>query len=185
MKLYPEFLKQHSNQPMELFVETGVGRGTGLAAASQVFERCLSVEIDKGYFEGAKSAFQSHKNVAIFWNSSPPWIAAFADVMAPKSTTFWLDAHYGGRGPAPEVECPLLDELAAIMAVPWARKPVILIDDAYYFGVGRFWSRGLSKAYTKSKWPTLEQVLAAAPGCKHEILWNKGRPKVIKLTWAG
>lgn len=159
MKLSEAFLKQYAAKPMELFIETGTGTGAGLQVASKVFDRCISIEQDKGWFDKAAKDFKAVENVALYWNGSAEFLESWP--MGSLSTTFWLDAHYGGVGPLPEVECPLMGELLAIAKATWKRKPVILIDDAYYF-TDAFWATSKAKSYDRAKWPTLAQIEAAA-----------------------
>ena len=49
---------------------------------------------------------------------------------------FWLDAHHSGKQIARKkglIETPIVKELEAVVASPWAKTSVILIDDEYYF----------------------------------------------------
>lgn len=182
MRLSELFLKEYSAKPMSLFIETGTGTGYGLRVASKLFDRCLSIEQDRGYFEAAAKEFKAVENVALYWNSSPAFLNSWP--MGNSATTFWLDAHYSGVGAANECECPLLGELSAIAKVNWKIKPVILIDDAYYFS-DSFWLTSKSKPYTRDKWPTRYAIQEIgkdiAGGLKLEGFKVRGRDKVLIL----
>lgn len=183
MRLSEQFLKDHAAKPMELFIETGTGTGAGLQVASKIFDRCMSIEQDKGWFDKAAKDFKATDNVALYWNDSPSLLNSWP--MGSKSTTFWLDAHYGGVGPSPAVECPLLAELAAISKAKWKTKPVILIDDAYYFTDLWWRTNGKAGGYDRLKWPTRTQIEAAASlisgGLKLEGFSVRGKDKVYIL----
>ncbi len=179
MRLSEDFLKTHAAQPMELFVETGTGLGRSLMTSCGLFDQSLSVEIRKDLFDfNVKLFARIKRNVCLRHDGSVNVI--HDEVHGDKSTTFWLDAHYGGDGQAPEVECPLLDELKAISAIKWGKPPVIMIDDAKYF-FPEFWDTDKAKPYTREKWPTIEQIKEAAPGFTVEPFKVRGRTKILIL----
>ncbi len=175
MKLSTDFLKEYAAQPMELFVETGTGLGETLAKASCVFERCKSVELREDLKDFLVGKFKRIGNVILRGGKSVDMIRS---IKGDLSTTFWLDAHYGGKGPKPEKECPLLDELKAIMDIKWKSKPTIMIDDGKYF-LPDFWKTARSKPYNKSQWPTFEQIEAALPGFGIIKFMVRGKPKIL------
>lgn len=175
MKLSLDFLKEHAAKPMELFVETGTGLGETLAKASCVFERCKSVEFREDLKDFLVGKFNRIDNVSLMCGNSVDLIRS---IKGDKSTTFWLDAHYGGKGPKPEKECPLIDELKTIMAIKWKSKPAIMIDDGQYF-FDRFWQTSKADAYDRKQWPTFEQIEAALPGFNVVKFMVRGKPKIL------
>ena len=180
MRLSAAFLQEHSAKPMEVFIETGTGAGSTLAKAAPLFRKCFSCEPDAKRHLSCIKGFSGVSNVFIYFMNSVDFLGnLLTPLLGQESATFWLDAHYSGVGPSPDVECPLLDELAVITSVNWQQKPVILIDDAYYF-TDAFWSTRKAMPYTRSKWPTLEQIKKAMPFFNCEIIGWKGG--IVKLS---
>ena len=176
MRLSPDFLRQYAAKPMDLFVETGCGHGYGLEIASQVFHECQSIELSESNYGHCKKRFSAHPNVRLTLGNSPDYLKTLT---GHRATTFWLDAHYSGAGPKPEVECPLLDELRAIKAIDWNMPYAILVDDGYYFTANNwFWRTEPSLAYTREKWPTVKQM-AEIMGVEPLPYMVKGKAKVL------
>jgi hypothetical protein len=152
----------------EVWIETGTYRGDSIAAALREGYPCIrSVEFLAEWAKQAQARFGTQRNVTIVQGSSPERLPELIE--AGRSTTFWLDAHYQG-GPASEQdprygECPLLAELAVIRGTPWARLPILAIDDAHMF-----FADTLPAGFTAAHWPSLEQIRAALlPGYQVDI----------------
>jgi hypothetical protein len=123
-------LDEFSRWPVRRFIETGVGEGKTLAAASLVYEQCISIELYEPRYCAAVEQFAKYPNVRLYLGNSPDILKTVIDPSV--STLFWLDAHYV-PGDAVIVDghglCPILEELAIIQSLTWEQKPVILIDD--------------------------------------------------------
>lgn len=131
------------------FVETGTAGAHSILKASEVFEKCHTIELIEG-------RTPSHKE-RIVYDENDPTIAdhVFDEIKYPENITFhvgdstqilpkinksigdnyavyWLDAHYSDPEPSPEdcIECPIVSELEAISE---NNKAIILIDDARLF----------------------------------------------------
>lgn len=177
--------------PADVFVETGTSEGRTLANASQVFKECHSIEMNQDVYLAAIKRFRRVPNVRIYHGSSPDVLSCILDPT--KSTFFWLDAHYDpGSIEIPDKygQCPLLEELKAIMSVEWQAPVYIMIDDAHVF-FDDFWNRpavdhtnpdgtvvpdvvrmgniGLRRTnLRREEWPTFEQIQKLLPN--HELV---------------
>lgn len=155
-----------------VFIETGTGEGDTLAcAAAAGFRLCHSIDVHRGNAALARLRFAADFRVHIHHGSSPDVLPL---VMVDVPTTFWLDAHYRACGDGEmdprHGQCPLLAELAAIVAVQWTEQPVILIDDAALFE--RPWADEFGEHFDIEQWPEREQIDARLPG--HEITEQGG-----------
>ena len=152
-----------------LFIETGTGFGNTLAYAATVFEKCISIEQNTKLYLAAEERFRDVPNVHLHNGMSPRILPVVIEPDTP--TTFWLDAHYHGNGNTLAMEggqCPLLEELRAIMRVNWQTKPIILIDDGFMFDDSMphpgftlpFWFSNDSgyDIYKRSDWPRIAEI---------------------------
>ena len=136
-----------------IFVETGTAAGESALMAGDLFDTVITMEADPALAEAAHERLSGRKGILPLAGDSrellPPLLPRLAG-----PAIFWLDAHYCGeasfgRGD----ECPLLAEIAAIVA---SDKPhVILIDDA------RLLASPPPPPHDASHWPILDAVLAA------------------------
>jgi predicted SAM-dependent methyltransferase len=113
------------------FVETGTNYGDTTDWASKHFDRVFSSELSTALFKNVAHRFNNTKNIELFHGDSPNQIRQ----INPRLTNpiFWLDAHWsGGETAGIESECPLLNELNAILEKT-SYCPIILIDDARLF----------------------------------------------------
>lgn len=129
---------------MKYFVETGTFFGDMVEAMKPVFEKLISIELDKDLFEKAKQRFSADKKVQILNGDSgklmPEVLASFGG----KNAVFWLDGHYSsGITAKGDLNTPIYQELKAIFGD--SGKHAVLIDDARLF-VG------------KEDYPTLEEL---------------------------
>jgi hypothetical protein len=138
-------------------VETGTYLGGSALMLADVLDAVWSVELKPEILEQARARTAGRDNIHLFEGYSPevlPWI--LAQVGGP--ALYWLDGHGGTFGandvPAHIVECPVLDELAAIEQHPHAARSVILIDDARAFF-------GPMLQHRPEDWPTFVEVAAA------------------------
>lgn len=172
----PTFYR-HPRLPLtEVFIETGTNKGDSLAAALAAgYPRCLSVEFVDGLHVLAKERFAHEPRAVLFHGSSPDTLPIMIDPSL--TTTFWLDAHFSGSSRAwqdPRYgECPLLQELKVIMAMPWVTWPIICIDDAFIFKEATWAGPShvlLPYLFTRSHWPSLAEIEAMLPGYE---LWEE------------
>jgi hypothetical protein len=79
---------------IKTFIETGVGaKGNGITHAQKYdFDKILSVDIDKVYYDNAVDKFKGDNRVDIYYNNSKD----FLDEVLPidGNILFWLDAHF-------------------------------------------------------------------------------------------
>ena len=158
------------------FIETGTFEGDMALAASRVFSRVYTIELDPDLARRATERLSAISNIEVRQGDSTQ---VLKELLAGIDTScvFWLDAHYSGgstaRGPA---DTPLREELAAIKAHP-VRPHAILIDDARVLG-------------TDDAYPSLDEVInllreidpSFRIGVSSDILWAAER-KLLDFQW--
>lgn len=137
-------------------VETGTYLGGTAGQLAGVVDQVWSVELLPEILAQARERLSGLHNVQLVEGYSPDVLPGIlADVPGP--ALFWLDGHGGTFGgddvPAHVLECPVLEEIAAIDAWPHAAGSVILIDDARAF-FGRL-------LHHRPDWPTFLEVADA------------------------
>jgi hypothetical protein len=147
-------LKEYHNA---IFFETGTFKGDGIEKAIDAgFERIISIEIFKPFYEKARKKFRKNKQVKIYLGNAEkliPNLLRHVDC----NVTFFLDSHIQpdenyifGKGPTP---CPVLKEISAI-GQHFLKTHTILIDDRRLLGSDH-WNR---QAGVDGNAPTEEQV---------------------------
>lgn len=138
-----------------VFIETGTAGGASVRAASEIFQRCHTIEIVEG-----RAGEGYPENVQLYYGNSSSLLPEILATHCSRSEYifFWLDAHYSEpHESAPDVvECPLLEE---IKAIKHHKKAVIMIDDARLFLAPPKWPCD----YTR--WPGFTAVLNTLMGC--------------------
>jgi hypothetical protein len=134
----PDIIKQITIQEYQqkygytTLVETGTYIGEMVEAQKARFKRIISVELDLDLYEKAQKRFVNDKNIIIVHGDSGKMLPKILnDINEP--AIFWLDGHYSsGITARGEKECPIFEELDAILST---RKfnHIILIDDARCF----------------------------------------------------
>lgn len=144
-------LRDHATRyPRRVMVETGLynGRGSGMSM-SDLFGVYHAIDTMAA---NITRAVQNHPAGIYHYGDSAELLPrVLSDIHEP--AFFWLDAHYWQAdefGPD-QVGAPIVAELEAIRAWPWAAASVVLIDDVRLMGV-------------EKGWPTLDQVRAATGG---------------------
>lgn len=141
-------LKQNLN--ISTFVETGTFKGDTAAWASNHFEKVITIENSKLYFDEATNSNNHLQNIKfLFGDSRAVLTNVVSELRDP--TIFWLDAHwcsmdsYGSND-----QCPVIDEINLIRST--GTNHYIFIDDARLF---------LSPPPLPNKtgqWPTIDQI---------------------------
>ncbi len=169
----------------KVFIETGTFLGDTIAreVATNKWSHLHTVDIDKRLFRAAAKRFRDEPRITCHHGSSPDVLSLIIDPT--QVTHFYLDAHRTGtneqarqltgrdytRHDKSRGECPLLDELAVILAFDWTTLPRIVIDDAQNFVPGKgFWRTGPSQEYDAAQWPTMEQIAAQLPNYSLDIV---------------
>lgn len=121
------------------FVETGTYKGATARWASAHFDEVYTIEAYapriEAWYQHPDYIHARHNTHLVEGDSRVKLGELLARLDRP--TLLWLDAHWCGDG-AKEAhaigdECPLREELAAVLADSWAAKHVIMIDDARLF----------------------------------------------------
>ncbi len=135
-------------------VETGTYLGDTAIALRKLVPKVWSVELIDSIYRRAQDHVGRRDGINLLLGYSPVVLEQLAsEVGGP--TLFWLDAH-GKTGGVPDVpdgciECPVLDEIAAIAKFPGAAESCILIDDARTLF-------GPMLAHNPAEWPTFIEV---------------------------
>jgi len=115
---------------IEAFVETGTLAGYTARWAKKHFKRVYTIEKDVNAW---REASNNDANIGINFinDDSRVRLANVLDMADPltKGVLIYLDAHFVGSNP--DDECPLREELKAIVADK--AQHCIIIDDAYWF----------------------------------------------------
>ena len=165
MSVLLDFAPDGRDLVRDVFFETGFCRGETLRAARWMdFNEWHSVEVYRPHCELGWVEFKDDPAVRIHHGSSPEVITAYADPT--RDTLFFLDAHYQADLPG-EIdllygECPVLHEVAAIAALPWKNRPVVVVDDAHH--LDRPWDDRLIRLFRIEQWPTVAEVADLLPG---------------------
>lgn len=159
------------------FVETGTYHGDTLLHAVEYarFDSIQSVELDQALYEFAARRLRGVANVRLYRGNSVELLPIIVDPA--RATLFWLDAHYTGPNTSamPSMQCPLLKELEAILAMDWLAPYRIVIDDAGAFNP-KWWkanSRPHQLGYIQAEWPVEQDIFT--------LLHNHGCAWVTRL----
>lgn len=113
-------------------IETGTYKGDMVEAQKDKFKKIISIELCMELFEKAKERFKNDDHVIIEQGDSGKVLPKILkDINEP--VIFWLDGHYSGGVTAKgDKECPIFEELEAIL-MDKKLNHIILIDDARCF----------------------------------------------------
>jgi len=152
------------------FVETGTGKGFGLAYAMQFpFEKFYSIEIIELLYRDAKDFFKSirNKDLSLLHTDS---LTGMKEIMkmVPKKTSilFWLDAHFPGADfqigsyddeHPKNIKLPLMYEIELILSTRPHSKDVFIIDDLNIYEEGVY-ELGNSTMRSKLGYPSLNSL---------------------------
>lgn len=141
---------------VSVFIETGTFKGATAAWASRHFERVITIENSREYFDEAAKSYQHLRNIEFLQGDSRVLLSqVMASIREP--AILWLDAHWCGmRSYGSSDQCPLIEELNCVHASGVQHH--IFIDDARLF---------LSPPPLPNRaeqWPTIDQICAATTG---------------------
>ena len=126
-----EILEEFSSIPDVTFFETGTYTGTGINQAMKAgFSRVISLEPVEEFHQNCVKKFSeriSNGTLRLVWGSSED---KFYDEIKSIKTpiVYWLDGHFQG-GDSEAKNCPLQEEVAAILERGIRPNDVIMIDD--------------------------------------------------------
>jgi hypothetical protein len=156
----PPFIKRmvikkysHKNS---IFVETGTNRGDNVYNLRKFFLHCFTIEASKYYYKYAFKRIDQIKNISIFYGTSEneleKCILAVIKNFKNKPVTFFLDAHYDGKGTGTFKGniCPISHELKLIKKyIHLMPKVTIIIDDFRTFGRKNYPSKNVLIKFAK------------------------------------
>lgn len=155
----------------DVFIETGTGDGTMVAAVRGAFSRVVTIELNHHFYRHCYRRFANDPGVTCLWGDSGTMLWDVLHVEQ-RPAIFWLDAHYdedpnGARG---DKDTPIERELQEILNRQRRPIDVILIDDARFFGV--------KKDYPTLSW--IEQQVSY----QHNLAVTL-RHDIIRIAWNG
>ena len=136
---------------LKSFVETGTYHGDTSAWAADYFQAVYTVEFFDPLYKQAVERFRESPNVHLIFGHSAEEVGNLVPKLD-ESAIFWLDSHWSGVNTYGEGdECPVLDELRAIVRSP--HEHFILIDDA------RFFLSPPPKPHIPASWPSITNII--------------------------
>ena len=121
-----EFEKLVKRFKIKNIVETGTFKGDTTKEFSKMVGNVYTIESNKEFYAQARANLKDHKNIQMFFGSSPEVLRKILHKMK-GNTLFFLDAHWGDYW-------PILDELKEISRIPSLSKSIIVIHDFYVPG---------------------------------------------------
>lgn len=142
------------------FIETGTYKMGSTMLAQPFFERIITIEGYRPRFEKNVASLTTPPENVEFWYGDSRTELAKALRQVGRPALLWLDAHWCGNSThafAVGDECPLREELEAVLASQYARQHVLMIDDARLFAQGQLGSHNPDQWMTYAE---IEQMLA-------------------------
>ena len=149
-------LKRRYN--LNILVETGTYKGNTPLLAQPFFARIFTIEGDPNRYRKTQAGLTNPaKNITYLFGDSRTELAKVLE-RSGEPCLLWLDAHWCGGGAieAHQIgdECPLREELEAVLASSCADKHVIMIDDA------RLFTAPPPMPHDPAQWITYEEIAA-------------------------
>lgn len=141
MSIKPEVFQRYAAERPELttFIETGTFEGITAIQASDYYREVHTIELLPEYYRRAqwriKALGPNLKGRITCWCGDSPEVLRNVIELLSGPAFFYLDAHYSGFGPTPEV-LPLWGELQTIFE-SGRKGDVIAIDDIRLCGDGQ------------------------------------------------
>ncbi len=120
-----------------VFFETGSFLGDGIQKALKVgFPEIISIEVAKDKYKKCLERFKSNNNVKLYLGDVELMLwDLIKDIN--KQMTFWLDAHFSGRGTGKGLRNdPIIQELEIIKEHP-IKNHIIMVDDLRNLNVNK------------------------------------------------
>jgi hypothetical protein len=151
-------LQLKAQYALEDFIETGTYRGGTAVWAAAHFARVTTVEFSRALYEDLRAQHDGIGNVRFIFGDSREALKAILPKLD-RPALFWLDSHWsGGRTYGENDECPLLEEIEAIVSS--AQTHFLFIDDA------RLFASPPPRPHRIEQWPTIGQVIGALTSAK-------------------
>lgn len=115
----------------EIYIETGSYQGDSIQLAlDSGFKKIYSIELCPELYEICKNRFLGNSTVELLLGDSSIVLKELLAKLANISLTFWLDGHYSGPHTARGAkDCPLMEEIEAILTRSNTTRDLIYIDD--------------------------------------------------------
>jgi hypothetical protein len=125
-----EYIKKYSPN---VFIETGTYKGKMVYAVMPYVKKIYTIELSEKHYQKAKRKFYGYPDINVLNGQSGEVLPqVMKDINEP--CLFWLDAHYSGGSTAKgDLDTPIMQELDCVLHHSYAKKHVILIDDARCF----------------------------------------------------
>lgn len=123
-----EYKNKHN---ISTLVESGTYLGDMVWAQQDNFDKIYTIELSKHLHQLAQKRFKKKEHIHVLLGDSGKMMTTVVKEISDKAI-FWLDGHYaGGITARGEKDCPIWDELKAILSTDI--EHIILIDDARLF----------------------------------------------------
>ena len=134
-------------------VETGTYQGASTRQLAGLVSRVHTVELSEVLAARAAAALADLPNVVCHKGPSVAVLEELSNSIDGPILA-WLDAHWsGGETAGVNDECPVLAEIAALDALPEAKRSCILVDDA------RVFLASPPPPHNPEDWPTLQELI--------------------------
>lgn len=149
-------LRLRDQYGLKVLIETGTYKAESSMWAAQHFETVITVEGDSDRYMKTVSGLRNPPANLTFTLGDSRTVLAnlLADVDAP--CLLWLDAHWCGGGAVEAYtlkdECPLREEIHAILNSKYAEQHVLMIDDA------RLFTAPPPYPHHAEQWPSYEEI---------------------------
>ncbi len=130
-----QVINQSKSLNFPVMIETGTYTGYVWRTFHGLFEKIITVDINKKYYEENRVAAPSHVEFR-HGDTRDQLPSMISSVGADKNVLFWLDAHYSpyfGNTKKGD-DCPLYDELTIIDNTFKGKEAILMIDDVQCFG---------------------------------------------------
>ena len=116
----------------EILIETGTYMGDMVEAQRSNFQQIYSIELSQDFWQSAVKRFENFSQIHLLQGDSGKVLPTVIEHLTAPAI-FWLDGHYSGGNTAKgDKECPILEEINAILKNNHL-KHLLLIDDARLF----------------------------------------------------
>lgn len=141
------------------FIETGTFKMGTTLLVQPYFDRIITIEAYEPRWRKNLETLSSKRppNVDFWFGDSRTWLSeALDEIDAP--CLLWLDAHWNGNADLSRIngdECPLREELQAVVESKFGQQHVIMIDDA------RLFTSPPTRPHDPAQWMTYEEIQSA------------------------
>lgn len=152
-------LQLKAQYAVEDFIEAGTYHGATAVWAAAHFDRVTTIEFSRPIYEEMRAEHDGIRNISFVFGDSREALRTILPTLH-QPAIFWLDSHWsGGQTYGQNDECPLLEEIEAIISS--AHTHFLFIDDA------RLFASPPPRPHRIEQWPTIDKVIGALKSAGH------------------